>query len=45
MANMLTLNSILGIIIILALVIITGNQNSAPGHAQRANTGPGSRRG
>ena len=42
MANMLTLNSILGIIIILALVIMTGKQNSAPGHAHTANTAPGS---
>ena len=45
MAGTFALNSILVLYIILALVIITGNQNSAPGHAQRANTGPGSRRG
>ena len=45
MAGMLTLNSILVIYIILALVIITGKQNSAPGHAHTANTAPGSCRG
>ena len=44
MAGTRALNSILAIDIILALVLITGNQNSAPGHARRANTGPGSHR-
>ena len=44
MAGMFALNSILVLHIILALVIITGKQNSAPGHAHTANTAPGSRR-
>lgn len=44
MAGTFALNSILVIHIILALVLITGNQNSAPGHARRVNTVPGSRR-
>ncbi len=44
MAGTFALNSILVLYIILALVIITGNQNSAPGHARRVNTAPGSRR-
>lgn len=45
MAGTFALNSILVIDIILALVIITGKQNSAPGHAHTANTAPGSCRG
>lgn len=44
MAGTLALNSILVIHMILALVLITGKQNRAPGHAQRANTAPGFRR-
>lgn len=44
MAGTFALNSILVLYIILALVIITGNQNSASGHARRVNTAPGSRR-
>ena len=44
MAGTFALNSILVIHIILALVLITGNQNNAPGHARRANTGLGSHR-
>ena len=44
MAGTRLYNSILVIDIILALVMITGKQNSAPGHAHTANTAPGSRR-
>ena len=45
MAGMFALNVILGIYMILALVIITGKQNRAPGHARSVNTAPGSCRG
>ena len=44
MAGTFALYGILVLHIILALVIITGNQNSAPGHARRVNTAPGFRR-
>ena len=43
MAGTLICNSILVINMILALVIITGKQNRAPGHAHTANTAPGFR--
>lgn len=41
MAGMFALNSILGMIIILALVITTGKQNSVPGHARSADPAGG----
>lgn len=40
MAGTFALNSILGIYIILALVVVTGKQNSASGHAPKSEYGP-----